>query len=503
MGQNNYKPMQTGYSRVFLHEGRAKPTVVPAYMSQLKMTGLSQAFGDITKIEIPDPSNYDGYLEVDSIRGTSERMTTSLVGRYAAAMRSTLLRLARNGCANDVQLHIGECTDPSAFNVFTKAVILEDVIVTNWGTEDLGALGSDERAKADETADISVREAYEVVPLSFGLKAGNIITKEVVDVVIYDTKSCGTCGTSSDGCKQIFSVGKTAGGSPSTPSDVVFSLDGGVTWYAHDVDTLSTEDATGIAGLGEYIVVTGAGAAAFGLHYALKSEFTATTDPAFTRMATGFATAGKPNAIYSLGRKAFIVGNFGYVYYTEDPTSAVTVVEAGTATVANLNDVYAYDEDYAIAVGNDGAVIYTRNKTTWDVCPAKPVNFGTHLQGCYMRSKTEWWVVTSAGTMFYTTDSGTTWTQKALPGTAPSILKDIKFSTASVGYVSGTVSSKGRIWRTIDGGYSWYVLPESGTMPAVDRFNALAPCTWNANFVVAAGLADDATDGVIAIGSAT
>lgn len=501
MGQN-YKPMQTGYSRVFLLEGRAKPTVVPAYQSQLKLTGLSQAFGDVTKIEIPDPNSYDGYVEVDSIRGTTERMTSSLVGRYAAAIRSTLMRLARESCSCDVQLHIGECTDPSAFNTFTKAVILEDVIITNWGTEDLGALATDERAKVDETADISVREAYEVVPLSFGLKAGSIITKEVVDAIIFDTKSCGTCGVSSDGCNRIFTVSKTAAGSPSTPADVVFSLDGGTTWYAHDVDTLATEEPSGIAGVGDYIVVVGAGAAAYGLHYALTSEFISGADPAFTRMATGIAVAGKPNAIYSLGRKAFIAGNGGYVYYTEDPTSAVTVLEAGTATLDNLLDVYAYDEDHAIAVGNNGAVIYTNNKTTWDSVVLRPTGVNTHLQGCYMRSLTEWWVVTSAGTVYYTTNAGVSWTQKAMPGTAPSTLKDIKFATASVGYVCGTASSKGRIWRTIDGGNSWYVMPETGVMPATDRFNALAPCKYDANFVVAAGLADDASDGAIAVGSA-
>lgn len=498
-----YKPMQTGYSRVFLLEGRAKPSTIPSYQSQLKMTGLSQAFGDVTKIEIPDPDNYDGYLEVDSIRGTTERMTTSLVGRYAAAIRSTLLRIAREGCSCDVQLHIGECTDPSAFNTFTKSVILEDVIITNWGTEDLGALGSDERAKADETADISVREAYEVVPLTFGLKGGAIITKEVVDIVIYDTKSCGSCGTYSDGCQQIYSVGKSAGGSPSTPSDVVYSLDGGVNWLAHDVDTLSTEEPKGIAGVGDYIVVVSAGAAAYGLHYALISQFEAGTDPSFTRVATGIVATGKPNAIFSLGRKAFIVGDLGYVYYTEDPTSGVTVLDAGSATSTNLLDVYAYDEDHAIAVGNSGVVIHTVDKTTWASAAAWPTHAGINLTSCCMRSQTEWWVTTSAGTLYYTTNSGASWTQKVLPGTTPTSLKDVKFSTASVGYVTGVVSSHGRIWRTIDGGYSWFVLPESGTMPATDAFNALAPCKYDANFVVAGGLADDGSDGAIALGSAS
>ena len=504
MGANNYKPLQTGYSRVFLLEGRAKPTTVPAYQSQLKMTGLSQSFGDITKIEIPDPNTYDGFIEVDSIRGATERMTTSLVGRYAAAMRSKLLELARNGCASDVQLHIGECVDPSAFNVYTKALILEDVIVTNYGTEDLGALGSDERAKVDETADISIKDAYEVVPLSFSLKASSIMTTEVVDVVIYDTKSCGTCDTESDGCQKIFAVTITGSGSPAPTADVVFSKDGGVTWYAQDVDTMSTESPTGIAGLGDYIVVTSAGATTYGLHYALETDFSATGNPAFTRVSTGFTTNGEPNAIFSLGRKAFIVGDYGYVYYTEDATAAVSVLDAGVATISALKAVHAYDEDHAIAVGDFGTVIYTTNKTGWAATATKPVNtVGTNLTGCYMRSESEWWVTSSAGKLYYTTDSGTSWTEKVLPGTTPTALYDVQFSTPSVGYAAGVVSAHGRIWRTIDGGYSWFVLPEVGTMPATDKFEALAPCKYDANFVVAAGLADDGVDGAIVVGSAT
>jgi len=59
----------------------------------------------------------------------------------------------------------------------------------------------------------------------------------------------------------------------------------------------------------------------------------------------------------------------------------------------------------------------------------------------------------------------------------------------------------GRILRTTDGGYSWYVLPEgSSSLAANDRVNALAACEYDANFVVGAGLADNATDGFLVVG---
>ena len=55
----------------------------------------------------------------------------------------------------------------------------------------------------------------------------------------------------------------------------------------------------------------------------------------------------------------------------------------------------------------------------------------------------------------------------------------------------------------LDGGNSWKLIPEkTGTMPVNDKINALAYCTSDANFIVGAGLADDAADGFIVVGSA-
>ena len=93
-------------------------------------------------------------------------------------------------------------------------------------------------------------------------------------MVICDAIGCGDCEDESDGCQKIYSVTLQAGGSPGTPADVVFSLDGGATFLAHDVDSLgAAEDPTGIACITIYIVVISNDSAS--LHWALKSEFTA------------------------------------------------------------------------------------------------------------------------------------------------------------------------------------------------------------------------------------
>ncbi|KKL12512.1 hypothetical protein LCGC14_2534990, partial [marine sediment metagenome] len=60
----------------------------------------------------------------------------------------------------------------------------------------------------------------------------------------------------------------------------------------------------------------------------------------------------------------------------------------------------------------------------------------------------------------------------------------------------------GRILRTIDGGYSWYVLPEStGVMPANDFVTSLASVAECPNVVYGGGLGDTPPDGFLGKGA--
>lgn len=491
----------TGNSRVFLIDGRASPDKTPSYESCMRMMGVSQGFGDVERVECPDPSEYSSFNEVTEIRGSEERATTSLSGRYMMNLKSTLLDLATKGCAVDIQLHMGTCTDPSSFNTFKKALVLENASLTSYSTDDLGALGSGDNASVDESADISAENMYEVLPLGFGIKAGSIITNEIVDVVMCDVVSCGDCEEESDGKQKIYGLSIAAGGSPSTPADVVFSIDGGTTWYAHDVDTLgAAEDPDAIDCVGDYITVVSN--ASGGFHYALKSELDGDIDPSFTEVTTGVVAASEPNAIFSLGTYAFIVGDSGYVYDTSDITAGVSVVDAGTATSNALNAVHALSEEFAVAVGDNGAIIFTETGDSWTSI-AGPVGINVDLNTVWVKSETEWWIGTDTGYLYYTLDQGDSWTEKSFTGSGSGSVHDVVFVTDSVAYLAhATATPAGRILRSYDGGHSWQVLPEgTGSLPANDRINALG-YSGDANFIVGGGLDDDGSDGIMIVGSA-
>lgn len=498
---NAFVPAQSGLSRVFLIEGRARADRSAEFLAPLRMMSLEQGFGDVENIYSPHPRKYDAFEVVGQIRGEEERPTTQLQGRYALDVASRLLELAKIGCAVDVQLHMGQCTDPSEFNEFTKAIIMEDALIPNWATDELGALQPDEKSPVNETADISAAEMFEVLEVATSERAGDIVTNEVIDVVFCDAISCGDCEEYSPGCNKIFSVTLGAGGSPGTPADVVFSLDKGATFLAHDVDSLgAAENPSGIACVSAYVVVISN--AAGSINIALKSEFTETDDPAFTSVITGIVAGGEPNDIWSLGPFAFVVGDGGYVYSVQDPTAGVTVLDAGVATSDNLNAVHALSEEFAVAVGNSGAVIYTESGNLWQAVSLRPVGIGVHLISVLVHSELYWLVGTDDGRMFYTFDKGQTWTEKTFSGSGSGSVEDIVRSKDSVLWMSHTTTAPaGRIFRSYDGGNSWIQIPEgTAVIPANDRVAALAACEWDVNLVVGVGLADDGADGFIVLG---
>lgn len=503
---SSFIPAKTSLSRVFLIEGGARGDNQPVYESSFAMGSLSQGFGDVTKIEVPHPQRYGQYKEIGNIRGSTERPTTSLVGRFAADLKSTMLRIAQQGCAVDLHCHFGTCENPSNFNDFKKGIILKDAIITSWGTGDLGGLSSDSNAEIDETAEISASAIIEILPLTLAQKATDLTTLTIIDVVIADSVSCGECSDNSDGCSKVFALSINAGGSAGTPADVVYSLDKGATWYAHDVDN-AADDPSALAIVGDYVVVTSNTEAT--TYSALKSLFTDDNnplfpdDPTFTAVATGLVATGEPNDIWSIGNTAFLVGDTGHVYKMTDPTAGVTVLDAGVANANDLFAVHALNEDFVVAVGAHGAIVWSEDGASFSDLTTTPVAANITINAVWIVSEDVWWIGTSTGLLYYTKDQGLNWTAKAFTGSGAGSVDAIAFSDSNNGYmVHTTGATVGRILRTYDGGYSWVVLPEDAGTVVMNQGYAVASCETDPNFVVGVGLDTDAATGAIIVGKA-
>lgn len=485
------------FSRVFLIEGGARPDVQPAFQSCVAAGPIEQAFGTVTSIECPDPNRYGQFIEVGVVRGQEERPTISLSGRYLSDVRSELLRLAKNKCGNEIHVHFGACENPQAFNQFSKAVVLEDALISDYSTDDLGVLSSEDQESVGETAEMSGKNVYEIVSMGYTERAGTIVTNEVLDVTICDTPACAGCDAETDGCQKIYAVTLDAGGSPSTPNDVVYSLDGGTTFYALDVDGMS-DDTPHIACVGDYVVVASFNDAA--MFYALKSDFDGSGGGASWN-SIGTPSGNEPGDIWSVGSTAFVVGENGYIWKMTDPTASMSTLDAGVATAQNLFSVHALDDSNIIAGGGSGTIVHSSDGENFGVVTAPAAS---DVNAVWMLTERIWFAGLANGSLYYTINQGTSWVAKTFSGSGSGVIHDIAFSSRSVGYISHATSTpSGRILRTYDGGYSWNIEPAgSNVLPANDRVSAIAACKFEPNMVIGVGLADNGTDGYVVLGTA-
>ena len=487
---------KTSQTRLFLIEDRANPSSRPEYQSLARPLGLSWAQGDTTPIRVPDPSQYGKFITVDSIRGAQGLPTISIESRMTREL-STFLELVRKGCSFDIQLHAGACEDPRDFNGgWEKIYILEDAIPTSYDTGELGALDQDQDAVVNETIPLTGSDWYELKRLTGAELAATAIVQAVVDVTICDSRQCGECGIPSNGCEKIFAVTMSAGGSPGLPAEVIFSADGGTTIQETTIDSglAANEDPTGIACVGTYLVVISN--ESLSLHYAPTADVLAGTDT-WVEVGTGFVAAKGLNAIFSMGNLVWMAGDGGYIYFSEDITAGVTAQASGSQTVQNLAAIHGADEELIVAVGASNAVLVTDNGgDTWASVTGPAI--GVALTSVWMKSAQVWFVGAANGNLYYTRDAGATWTAKAFSGSGAGSVMDIHFATGAVGYMAHkTATPAGRIFRTIDGGYSWYILPEAAgfSIPANDQVTAIVACSEDPNFVVGVGLGDNAVDG--------
>jgi len=459
--------------------------------------GISWPQGDLTPVRIPDPDQYGKFKTIEFQRGAEGLPTVTIESRMEHTL-SELLKLVRKGCAFDVQLHSGVCEDPRSFNAgWDKIYVFEGALATDYSTGEIGALDSDQDAPVNESVAVSGLDYFEIKQLNAAELAASQIVQEIVDVSICDSAQCGECGIASDGCQKVFAITTSAGGSPGLPAEVIFSGDAGSTIGETNISTLgANEDPNAADCVGANLVVISEDSES--LHYAALADILLGIET-WAEVTSGFVALKGPTAIFSASPvHTWMAAEGGYIYFTDDPTSGVSVQSSGGVTVQDLNAIHGSDEDNIVAVGVNNTVLYTTDGgATWAAVTGP--NVGVSLTAVNVKSDNVWLVGAADGTLWYTADGGANWTAKGFPGSGGGVVRDIQFATPSIGYMAhDTAVNRGRVLRTIDGGFSWYVLPEQAglSLPLNDRINAIAACSEDPNLAFAGGLADDASDGI-------
>jgi hypothetical protein len=497
--------LKVGSGRVWTIKFRAGPSNEPIYHQQGAATGADWGQGDVTNIEEPSDTSYNQWNVIDSFQASPDRATLT-VTLYETTERSAILELIRLRCAFDVQIHQGNCEDPRDFDYgWQKVKVFEDARATGYTPSDMGGLEGESQESVTEEMPISARDIYDILRVGYRQVAASQVGEEVIAVDVCDLVTCGECeGTGSDGCQKVFAVTNAGTGSPGVKPQVIITKDqfGPLAIIERWVTTFAIgENATDGVCVGTYFVVLQSAPTTGGIHYAPAQDMIDQVET-WAEVTTGLVTGKGPKKIWNYSPlTSFIAGLGGYMYLMKNPADGVTVLDAGVATAQDLNAIDGWDNENVAAVGQANAFIYTTDGSTFaaGTGPTGPTN---NTAVAYRRKK-EIWVGGDDGKAYVTTDYGEHWTTKNLPG-SPTRVDKIVWASDSVGYIAIRTSAPiAKILRTINGGYTWYVTPESSSqsLPTFDYVNDIAVCEKEVNKLFIGGLADNAADGMLIKGS--
>jgi len=461
--------------------------------------------GGADPIWVHDPRQVGRYkLVARQISAPDLASATLLMHEKHGSIPRQLLTM---GCRFNLYEVTGNCEDLSDFlNGWSDYVLIYSGALVD--SKDLGSRTSwDSDDAMEDSLSLTLDDIYPVGSISFGEGATTQVDLEVIDIVYHSKFSCGECGIVSDGTQLIYGVTKDSGsGSPGMPSEIVYSLDGGANWFQANIAgwTSASDQPLAIDIVGNYLVVLSSNGAYF---YAAINTSTGVPGT-FTKVSSGFDGSHKPLDMFvSNSTEVWFSAEDGYVYFSDNITAGVEVKSAGSATSADLTRIHGDKNDTIVCFGVGGVVIKSINRgLTWATTTTSPsADDGTAV--CVLTSKRFW--LGSGGHLYYTLDGGESWVEVAFSGSGAGVLYDIIFPTAEVGWFShSTATPTARIFGTFNGGADWTMTaPRVMNLPVFDYAHRLAfPDTFAgvaANNLAVAGLAGNATDGIILVGTAT
>lgn len=476
-------PLKTGNTRVFVVEGPPSADSDPVFQGCYHLGSVSRSFGGSEPIRCPDPNAYSQFIDVGETQEPDDPVESSITGRIPADSRFDLITYAEARTRLVVHVHTGTTTNPQNFGKFDTAWIFELARITDFDTDDLGAL--DEDTPVNGTANFTARYFYQVVTLNWSSRAADLTTEELVAAVVYPLPNPNRALN-----KQRVSFVAHNGDGTTTKPTVLFSFDDGANWTEYEVSTMAIADTIdAMAVLNENLVVIHAG----GMEYAPLDDFILGT-----ATFSSVSDAGAYNAAFSTGFTMYVAGDSGNIYYSTDPTAQLEALATGLVA-QNLNAIHALDE-YIWAVGASNSVVYSLDGASFSTVTGP--NAGVDLTAVAVKGEDEVWVGCADGSVWYTTNRGNSWTERSFPGSGTGSINDIVFVTPSVGFIAHqTSTTKASLLKTTAAGATgtWVKVPAGGTFPAFDKINQIAS-QGDPNFVVCAGLADDGTNGYLLVG---
>jgi hypothetical protein len=454
--------------------------------------------GSIDPIYVPDPRRPDRYRLISRSRGVPDLPSVDLVFLESWGGIPSVLMAPK--CAFNLYEVHGRCADLSDIYRGWESYMLIYSGFTFEGPVDGGtrtAMDSDDPLKDSVSA--KGVATYPVGAISFGEEAATNVVVEVIDLVYGQQVNCGNCGALNDGSQMIYAITRANVGSPAAPGQLVYSLDGGLTWNNSAI--------TGIGAAAEpaYIDIVGSilfvGTSLTSLFWTVLNADTGaptTWNSVTLPVAMTDVYVQAPNAI-------FFSASAGRIYKTTDIAIAPVLIDGGATD--NLLRITGLNE-MIVAVGAAGRVYRSLNNgVTWSTLTAP---FNTSLNAVIALGDKDIRVGGANGISYHTVNGGAVWVTDALPLTGGTI-QDMVAATREVIWLTYQLTSVAYLLTSLDGGLTWATNTNTSRIanwPVFQKagrlaFPVAADIAVAANYLAVAGLATSGTDGILIAGAPT
>lgn len=490
--------------RVYVQWGGARPANKLAYggvnAQYMFIDGVSNPVqGDISPIRVPHPRIRNAFKLVGRSFAAADLPGATL---NIMEKRKAIPRQLMNGpCEFNFYEYAGSCADLSdQLAGWDDYVLVYSGAVAN--SADLGARTSrDSDDPLTTQLACSLNAIYPVGRLAFGEQAAATVATPTKDAVYGNSLRCSSCGPANDGTRWIYTISDGAAGAK---ANLVYSVDGGVTWAAILISTTANSDlVASIRIMGNILFVTVIAASISEIHWTTINPITGVPSTSFTKVTTGFVAAKNTSDAFVVNASdVWFTGKGGYLYRSSDVSAGVTAITPGTLDFLRI---HGDGDQTLLAVGATGHCYKSVNGgLTWAATTTSPE--AANLTAVCVLDEFRFWVGSVTGKVYYTVDGGETWTQHTGCAVGASLITDIIAPTNEVIHVAATVSSVGKIFTSWTGGVTWTALaPRISGLATSTAMNRLAAPTTDNPAVDANNLVGAATataDGGIHLGVA-
>lgn len=439
----------TDKSRVFIAPYGADAINTFEYYNSMVLGGISKQYSDSEAATIPHPTLSRQFITVDKVvTANPSKWSTSLIGRLLLKKQSVLKELADAENDFDVQCHFGLCNDPTDFNEYDLAVVLENAHITDYSTDAMGTLDQTGVAVINETTTLTAEKVFYVYNRPYSLIEHDVLDGCIVAIAVQEPF---------DGhkFKNLYGL-QIPSNLSGTDIDIIYSSDGGVNWkrtvlFANaDVENTSlTNYHIAVDNLYCYVLLTDN--VGFGHLLRIKLEDIKNGNGGVYNYRE--LSGVRIDAILHDGKTIIAVGLGGLIEKIDCNTLTHTIIPSGSIA-PNFHAISGSAEHF-IAGGQAGGLIehtITNGSKRIYITINESVANATIISLC-MKSEKEWLVGTDLGILYATNDGGITWKEIT---TFASCISSIKFVSRNIGYL--TTRHDAKVYRTIDGGSTWVEL---------------------------------------------